>query len=227
MKKLVLISAVAAVTSCTTVDYTSQRFPEKTANHRTIAILPFEMVLAGRAPAGLTEQQVAEIEEAESVAFQTALYYSMLDRASADRKHPILIDIQPVERTNAILDHHDVAIRDSWTMPAEGLSNLLGVDAVVRTTLQKTRYLSDLESYGIDVGSAVLYDVTDGRIGWVMPLLSTTTVDIWADSTLVNGRDGDVLWKVALQRATDWQRPADDVVVSITRKLAKKLPYRV
>jgi hypothetical protein len=226
MKKLLVVAIVGVAAACTTVDYTSQRFPEKTENHSTIAILPFEMVLTGRIPDGLTEEQVAEIEEAESLAFQTAMYYSMLNRASADRKHPILIDIQPVERTNAILDHLGVGIRDSWSMSGEGLATMLGVDAVVRTTVQKTRYLTDLESYGIDIGSAVLYDVTEGRIGWVMPFVSTTTVDIWADSTLVNGSDGGVLWKVALERATDWQRPANDVIVDITRKLAKKFPYR-
>ena len=44
------------------------------------------MVLTGRVPEQLDEQQVAAIEEAESLAFQTSLYYSMLNRSSAHRK---------------------------------------------------------------------------------------------------------------------------------------------
>jgi hypothetical protein len=230
MKQLTVISFIAAAvvsTSCTTVDYTSQDFPAQSADHQRIAVLPFEMVLVGRFPARLSERQILDIEEAESLMFQKGLYYSMLDRSSADRKHPIRIDIQPVERTNRLLHQNGIGIRESWAMPAEELAGILGVDAVVRTTVQKTRYLSDLESYGIDLGTTVLYEVTEGHAGWMMPFVSTTTFDIWADSTLIDGSDGDVLWKVALQRNTDWQRPADDVVLGITRKLARKFPYRV
>ena len=41
-----------------------------------------------------------------------------------------------------------------------------------------------------------------------------------------NVSDGDVLWKVAFQRTIDWQRSANDEVVGITRKVAKKFPCR-
>ena len=227
MNRIITIAVVIASAACTTVDYTSQDFSAKTVEHQLIAILPFEMVLTGRTPKEITPQQVTVIEEAESLAFQTALYHSMLNRASADRKRPILVEIQPVETTNLILERHGIPLREAWSMPAQGLANILGVDAVVRTTVQKTRYLSDLESFGIDLGTAALWEATDGRLAWIAPLIpGVTTVDIWADSTRVDGRDGEVLWKVALQRSTDWTRPADDVVVGITRKLARKFPYR-
>jgi hypothetical protein len=226
MKQTLTIVMLLAVTACTTVDYTSQQFAAQSADHQTVAVLPFEMVLTGRVPQGLTPDQVAAIEEAESLAFQTSLYYSMLDRSSARRKDPILISLQPVETTNRVLDEHGIGIRESWAMPAEELAAMLGVDAVVRTAVHKNRYLSDMESYGIDVGTAVFNEITEGRFGWLVPNGATVTVGIWADSTLINGADGDILWKVALERATDWQRPANDVIVGITRKLAKKFPYR-
>jgi hypothetical protein len=226
MKQTLILGMLLAVTACTTVDYTSQQFAAQSADHQTVAVLPFEMVLTGRVPQGMTPDQVAAIEEAESLAFQTALYYSMLDRSSARRKDPIRIRIQPVEETNRILADRGIATRETWAMPAEELAAMLGVDAVIHTTVQKTRYLSDMESYGIEVGSAIFNEITDGELGWMVPHGPAVTVGIWADSTLINGADGDVLWKVALERATDWQRPANDVIVGITRKLAKKFPYR-
>jgi hypothetical protein len=226
MKHTLTIVLLLLVTACTTVDYTSTEFQQQAADHQVVAILPFEMVLTGRVPAGLSNEQVLTIEEHESLGFQTALYYAMLDRSSVRRRHPILIDIQPVETTNQILAENRISIRQSWAMPSEELAEILGVDAVVRTTLQKTRYLSDLESYGIGVGAAVLNEVTKGKLGMFVPFGATRTVDIWTDSTLVDGSDGKILWKVALQRSTDWTRPANDVIVGITRKLARKFPYR-
>ena len=110
-------------------------------------------------------------------------------------------------------------------MPPEELAEILGVDAVVRTRVKKTRYMSDLASYGIDVGiyvaHDVIHDVTDGEVHLPIPWGLTKTHDIWAA-----GEDGALLWQVAVRRATDWTRPANDVIEGITKKLAKKFPYR-
>jgi hypothetical protein len=226
MKQTLTIMMLLFVTACTTVDYTSQDFAQQSADHQTVAVLPFTVVLTGRVPARLTADQILAIEEAESLAFQTALYHSLLNRSSAHRKRPIFVGLQPVGETNRMLQEAGVGVRESWTLPSEELAAMLGVDAVLRTTVQKTRYLSDLESYGIDFGVAVLAELTDGPYPLFLPFGGTLTHDIWADSTLINGDDGDILWKVALQRATDWTRPANDVIVGITRKLARKFPYR-
>ena len=52
------------------------------------------------------------------------------------------------------------------------------------------------------------------------------THDVFADGSLLAGDDGDLLWKVAVHRATDWRRPANDVIEGLTKKLARKFPYR-
>jgi hypothetical protein len=220
----VLVAVLAA--ACTTVNYESPQFGERASGHQTIAVLPFEMILTGKLPPRLTADQIAFIEEQESLAFQTALYHSLLDRSSVRRKRPILIEIQPVQVTNTILRDNGIGIRESWFMEPEDLAGVLGVDAVVRTAVHKNRFLSDGESFGIDLGLAVFNEATDGRLGWMIPWGVTTTSAIWADSTLVNGSDGGVLWKIVVERATDWTRPANDVIVGITRKLARKFPYR-
>ena len=98
--------------------------------------------------------------------------------------------------------------------------------AVIRTRVQKTRYMSELASWSTEVGLHVLHEASEGRIDWLIPPGLTRTDDIHADSTLISCKDGDLLWKVEVHRATDWRRPANDVVAGITRKLAKKFPYR-
>ncbi len=226
-KHLILGPFILLSLACTAVDYQSPRFRDLTLGHRTVAVLPFEMVFQGKAPAGLTVPQIRAIEEGESTAFQTSLYFRLLDRTG---KGKIGVEIQPVEATNRILAGHRIAIRESWEMPTEALARILGVDAVVRTRVEKTRYLSAAASYGIDVGSHLLADVvhhaTDGDVHLPIPYGLSKTHDIFADGALLSGRDGGLLWRVAVYRETDWTRPANDVIDGLTRKLARKFPYR-
>ena len=222
---LLLISA-----ACTTVDYQAPDLGARTADHRTVAVLPFEMVFTGKAPPGLEGEQILAIEEAESLAFQTSLYHRLLNQSSAHRDRPITIRIQPVEETRRLLAEEGIGIRESWWMPPEELAAVLGVDAVIRTRVEKTRYMSDLASYGVEVGTHVahhvVHEATDGEIYVPIPWGLAKTHDIFADGSLLAGDDGDLLWKVAVHRATDWRRPANDVIEGLTKKLAKKFPYR-
>ena len=226
MRRIGFLLTTALIGACTTVHYESPRLAGRQADDETIAILPFEMVLAGKMPVELPQDRVRAIEEGESLAFQRTLATQLLDRSSATRKRPILVRIQPVETTNRLLAESGISPRESWEMPAETLAGRLGVQAVLRTRVEKTRYMSELESWSTEVGLHVLHEASAGRTDWLIPPGLTRTDDIYADSALVSGTDGDLLWKVEVQRATDWRRPANDAVVGITRKLAKRVPYR-
>jgi len=221
---LVTVSLLAA--ACSTVNYQSPQFAERAQHHQIIAVLPFEMVLTGDPPRNLTVQQIAKIEEAESVAFQEAYYYRLLHQASVHRKHPIRIEIQPVETTNRLLAAAGIGIRESWGMSAKSLSHVLRVDAVISTSVQKTRYLSTGESFGIDMGLRVVNEVTEGRLAPVLPWGLVKTHEIWANCELLDSVDGAVLWQTDLSQSTDWQYPANQVIAAFTEELAKKFPYR-
>ena len=212
--------------ACTSVHYESPRLAEHEPGSETIAVLPFEMVFTGKMPSTLGPGDVERIEEAESLAFQASLYDQLLNRSSVGRKRPIRVGIQPIEITNRRLSEAGIGIRESWSMPSAELAALLGVDGVLRTRVEKTRYLSDLESWGTEVGLEILHEATEGQTDWMIPPGLTRTHDILADSVLVSAEDGDLLWKVVVQRAADWRRPANDVVAGVTRKLSKKFPYR-
>ncbi len=226
MKRTTILATLILLGACTAVHYESPRLAQVAPEQQTIAVLPFEIVFVGKVPADLGPEDIRAIEAGESLAFQHALYDRLLDRSSATRRRPILVRIQPVETTNRLLDDNGIALRQTWEMPAETLAQTLGVEAVLRTRVEKTRYMSELASWGTEVGLHVLHDASEGRIDWLIPPGLTRTDDVYADSTLISGADGDLLWKVAVQRATDWRRPANDVVLGITKKLARKFPYR-
>ena len=226
MRPTRMLVTVLMLSACTSVHYESPRLAERELNRETIAVLPFEMVLTGRLPAEVSPEAILAIEEAESLAFQHAFYNRLLDRSSVTQKRPILVHIQPLEATNRLLEEAGIAVRESWAMPAEQIARTLGVDAVIRTQVVKERYLSDLASYGTEVGFDFLRRATEGSSDWLIPPGLTRTHDIHADSSLISSLDGDLLWKVEIHRATDWRRPANDAIAGITKKLSKKFPYR-
>ena len=112
MKRSAILVAAVLLGACTAVHYESPELAAGQPEGQTIAVLPFEMVFAGKAPEGLDPDEIAAIEAGESLAFQHALYNQLLDRSSAHRDRPILVRIQPVETTNRLLDQADPDLLD-------------------------------------------------------------------------------------------------------------------
>jgi hypothetical protein len=224
--RLSLLSVLVLGSACSTAHYESPQFTERALHHQVIAVLPFEMVLDGDRPKNLTAAQIEIIEEAESVAFQEAYYYCLLDQSSAHRRHPIMVRIQHVDETNRLLADAGIGVRESWGMSAKSLARAIRVDAVIRTSVHKKRYLSGGESFSIDTGLQVFNEISEGRFGGLLPWGLTTTHEIWANSVLIDSLDGAVMWQSDLSEATDWRAPANTIIAGFTLELAKRFPYR-
>lgn len=198
-------------------------FLEKTANHRIIAVLPFEMVFTGKKSKKLTPEQIGKIEEAESLAFQDSLY-RLLCLEQGRYRYPVRIDIQPVEKTNRILEEQGIGLRDCWSKEPVELARILQVDAVVRTRVEKRRYMSGLASFGLELGATILNVLSEEfPLGFLIP---TATKRIRADCFLYNGKDGYTLWARNVQDHADWSLSANDIIDWINRHFARKFPYR-
>ena len=227
MRKKVLLLSIVLIVFLT--QFCSRRwranpiFLEKTANHRIIAVLPIEIVFTGKQPKKLTADQIDEIEEAESLAFQASLY-RLLCLEQGRYRHPIVIDIQPVEKTNDILEDQGLSIRDTWKMEQVELSRILKVDAVVRSRVEKKRYMSGLASFGLEVGAAILNVLADEfPLGFLVP---TATRRIRAHCFLYNGKDGFTLWAKNVEDYADWSLSANDIIDGINIHFARRFPYR-
>ena len=118
MKKYLPLFIIATIaiffsTSCAHKTYTSSYFEQQTASHRTIAILPAEMVFTGNKPKNMTDEQIDKIEESESLLFQNSLYNGILRHANSGRYFTSVL-IQDISTTQKLLEENNISVRGSW-----------------------------------------------------------------------------------------------------------------
>ena len=227
MKKLKILfptMIIILITACSP-HYLSNRFEELTSDHQVIAILPFEMRFTGLMPKQMHEADILLIEEAESRAFQYSFYNQLL-RRSRRQKKALKVEVQDHGKTLALLEKNGISIRDSWNMLPEDLAPILGVDAVVRARIQKARIMSDLASFGIDVGRDLLNRVARIPVGIWMRGLSNQNKIVVADFALFNKEIGTTLWSIEFDEDADWRKPANQMVDEISRRAIRKFPYK-
>jgi len=195
-------------------------FDQVTADHTTVAILPFELFTVGYIPAQLTPEMIDEIEEVESTLFQSNFHNKVLSSTQRGRGG-LTVGLQHYSETNSLLEKAGITVRESWTMSPKDLAKVLDVDAVVKARIEKNQYFSDGLSAGIEISRAILDIFTDTN-----PLyISDNNKKVISDYSLVN-EEGVVLWSIGYKNTSDWQQQADELVNSINHRSSRHFPYR-
>lgn len=225
---ILAIVGLVGIASCAR-DYTTPVFSSKTVGHKMVAILPYQMVYTGRIDEKLTPDDIRKINEAEAQAFQRALHNQLLRESGASKKD-IKIEFQTPERTNKILVDSGIALVDAWKETPERLAKILGVHAIVYTRVEKEKFLTDLESFGLEIAGDIL-DKIKLPEGVTIPVgadpdFYNRTYRIKIDCQLLNAADASLLWKLPMDTDIDWNSRANDVIEQSARYCAKKFPYR-
>lgn len=221
---IMLFAGLLLTSSCKSY-YLASDFESVSAGHKTLAIVPFEMVFTGKQPKELTDEDLAKISEAESKAFMISYYNEVLRSTKRDRK-PFRVDFQHYDKTLNLLKENDIDIPTSWSEDPGKLASILGVDAVVKGRIQKHRLMSDLASYGIDIGTHIISILTNNELWYWVPGGATTSKRINANYSIVDP-SGTTLWSIAYDHDADWHSPANELIESINRKSVKYFPYRL
>jgi hypothetical protein len=226
MKKNLLKASIALFTlflfSCSNKYYKASNFEEKTEDHKVVAILPAEITFSGKQPKNSTPESIAQAEERESIDFQYALMNSILNHANT-KKYITTVNFQDINTTLKNLEANNITIRDSWKKDDEELAKLLGVDAVIRMSIRKQRYMSDEASYGVGVAKQIVYKT---GIGSKVPVPSSVgkTYDVYASCNLLS--DNQTLWNDNYKRSTDYDVQPNVVIEWITDSFGENFPYK-
>lgn len=221
----ILAISLLLLSACSTPYYIAHDFEARTFDHERVAILPIEVLFTGRLPEALTEADLQKIQAAEARAFQISFYNEILRSTKSGRK-PIHVTLQHYSRTLDIMEEYGMSIEESFDYNPAELAEMLEVDAVVKARIEKERFLTDLESYGIEMGIRLGEVLSRIPIGPWLPPNATRAKTIRADYTLLDGDDNATLWSIAFDVDADWREPANEIIDGISRRAAKQFPYR-
>ena len=105
----------------------------------------------------------------------------------------------------------------------EKLSELLGVDAIVRMQIRKKRYMSDYASYGVTIARHVIKQTPLGN-KLPIPGRLGKTEDIYAYCSVVS--NSITLWNNNYKAAADWDNPSTEIIENITDNFGRYFPYK-
>jgi len=225
LRPSIILLTLLIIFSCTPF-FISNDFEIQTADHKVIAILPFEMNYTGHIPKDLVKEDLEKIEEAESEAFMIS-YYNEILRSTKSGKKPIRVKVQNYKNTLQLLEENNISIVGSWNIKTEKLAELLQVDAILRGYIEKNQLIPELESFGIEIGLNILNIMTNNALWPWIPFDLAKSKIVKTNYDIVNGKDGSTLWSIAYEIEADWRRPADEIISDVNRKSTRKFPYRI
>ena len=225
LRPSIILLTLLIIFSCTPF-FISNDFEIQTADHKVIAILPFEMNYTGHIPKDLVKEDLEKIEEAESEAFMIS-YYNEILRSTKSGKKPIRVKVQNYKNTLQLLEENNISIVGSWNIKTEKLAELLQVDAILRGYIEKNQLMPELESFGIEIGLNILNIMTNNALWPWIPFDLAKSKIVKTNYDIVNGKDGSTLWSIAYEIEADWRRPADEIISDVNRKSTRKFPYRI
>ena len=127
---LVSLFFIVLNAGCTTTIKTTAAAKAGFVNHKTIAILPFEVRfdLRLKNQREVTEEDIRKVKQFMAMGLQDYLYHWL---KSYGTKKPFTISIQDVETTNQILSENKIRFIDVYTMSRIDLAKMLGVDVIL------------------------------------------------------------------------------------------------
>ncbi len=224
MRLLLLFILSVSLVACGTNRsvYKSSDFSQKASAHQTIAVLPVHITETGHVPKNVSIDDVKQANEKWSLVFQESLHSYILKQTARNRKGQ-MVSFQGVQKTNAVLKEAGLTTADIYNKQPEELAKILGVDAVLMTTLEKNKNFSDGVAYGLAAGRTVLTILGQSSAGNALWLNAS---DINMNSYLYDAGNSKLIWKTFRKGGSSLPSNVDDLVQYYSNWIAKKLPYR-
>ena len=213
MKSFTLLAILLAVTTLSTAQtreiYTNANFKTLAKDHKVLAVLSFKTTLQLRpkevekngGPAG-----VAALEKREGLDVQNAVHSYFLKRKES---RDLIVDVQDVNRTNALLERNAVTYETLASFTPEELAKILGVDGIISGTFESTQPMSN--------GAAIAMSLAVGFAGPTNTGKTTISIN--------DGKTGELLWKYDKTLSRGFGSNTSTIITTIMRKASRQLPY--
>ena len=190
--------------------YQNPNFKNLSKNHQTVAILPFVVVLGGKALQEMGEEmgnvdQLPMQLQNEGKLFQASIYSRFLKKSKNYR-----ISFQDTDRTNALLRKAGITYDDlEWADMTE-VASALGVDAVIVGNVYREK--------GMNQGGAAAMAILIG--------VGAATGSAKLNLKIFNGDDGSKLWQYTHRAKGGLGSNVDDIVLQLMKQVSRRFPYK-
>lgn len=239
MKKLTLsFVLIIFFVACKTSHREHAGFKHATKNHKTLAVLPVELFMEGKQPKRLKKEQLETLQIAQGLALQQILQKEILDKIQ-HQKRPA-VSIVDADKVNRKIIESGISYASISSTDVEVLAKTINVDAVIQTKIISTRYLSNVASYGIDLGTDILevlkkfYSIKNVVTAPILNKVEipddenqnlTRTNHIIVSIKIIDAKDGSVLWNEIKDFNTNWNHSFDDGMKKAIHDAIANLPY--
>ncbi len=208
MKKIVYLFVLIVLASCSPKIYKTNDFDSVASRHKVVAILPCNVMIQLRPNAAkkVSPEDLARNEENTGLAVQEKMYGWFLRRSE---KFNYTVKFQDVSKTNALLKQANVGYIDLRTKSKDEIANLLGVDAVISSSVRMDKPMSE--------GAAIAVGLLVGV--WGSTNTAATTINIH------EGSKGDLMWKYDYEASGSVGSSPENLVNALMRNASKKFPY--
>lgn len=195
-------------TSCGPSIYLAQDFRTYAPKHKMVAILPASVSIGMRPnqARNTSAEQLRTMQQQSALDFQARIYAWLLRRQQQQR---YTVDFQDVALTNSLLRKANLTDQDMRTISSQELAQLLGVDAVLTTSVTTSKPMSD--------GAAVAVGILIGA--WGATNQANITVNI------NDGLAGKLLWKYNFVAAGSVGSSPENMINALMRNASRKFPY--
>lgn len=205
---VVCLFYVLTMMGCGPQIYQPNQFDSITASHKTIAILPAKVNIQLR-PNEMKKIDMEQLRENEKVtgfSIQDKMYSWFLRRSD---KFKYTVAFQDISKTNAILEKKGITYANIKSVTKEELCKILEVDAVISSSFDMKKPMSD--------GAAVALGVAFGVWG--------STNDVQTFINIHEVKEGQLIWKYDWVASGSVGSNTDRLVNELMRNVSRRFPY--
>ncbi|UYZ63175.1 hypothetical protein [Hymenobacter weizhouensis] len=202
------------LTACGPNIYLANDFRAYAPKHKTVAILPaaVTMQLRPNQARNTSAEQMRDMEFKTGLDFQDRIYAWLLRRSS---QRGYTVQFQDVMQTNSRLRESGIPFEELRAHSPQELAKLLGVDAVLTTSVRTNKPMSDGAALALGAASLLL-----GGGGY-----GGATNEANISVTIHESDAGKLLWKYDFVAAGSVGSSTEGVVNALMRNASKKFPY--
>lgn len=176
------------------------------SNTKTIAILPLDtsVKLRPKELKNFTQEQIVEMENAQSLSIQKAMYSWFLTRK---KRGELLVDVQNPTVTNSLLKKAGIDALKAYEEMPQDICNLLGVEAIVTGNFSTNKPMSN--------GAA---------LGLALFGIGGATQNATANLDFIHN-DNEVVVNYLKNIKGGLGSSSDDLINILMRKASRRIPY--